>query len=234
MSEYKIKEEEKATIIKKHMASRLPLIIIAIFAGLGISFYQMNNPKLFALIILPTIIALGISLFIGLKLGLKIFKETTVDILYKIENNVFTIIKNGKEFIIFEKNKICKIEKYKDNSITIFLTDKNKLFLNDKIENYENLIVEISNIHQIEFKEKKPNSLYIIGSLIMIAFMIVFYISQNKMLTVVSGVLLCLALFVTFIKVFFNKYTDKKIKYLILFVFIVIFQIILKLFEIKY
>jgi hypothetical protein len=233
MAEYRIKEEDKKTILKKHLLRILPFSIIAIMAGFGISFYQIGNVKLFVIIIFPALIIAGIAVFIGLKFGLKIFKENHINIIFKINNNIFTILKNGKEFIAFDKEKINKIEQYKDKSIVIFLIDKNKIMLNDKIENYDNLIDEIKNMHPIIYIEnKKPNNFYKFGSLIMIAFMVMFYISTNRIIIIFTGIIICIILIYAFIKIFFNKYTDKKLKLCIIMVFLVIYDIIKKILEI--
>ena len=232
MAEYKIKEEDKKTILRKHLLKILPFSIIAVITGFGISFYQMGNVKLFITIIFPALIIVGIAVLIGLKFGLKIFKENHIDIVFKIENNIFTILKNGKGFVTFDKEKVNKIEQYKDKSICIFLKDKNKIALNDKIENYDNLIDEIKNIHQIIPVEiKNKNNLYKFSALIMLALMAMFYINTNKKIIIITGIIINIILLFSFIKIFFNKYTDKKIKLCMLVVFLVIFDILKRILE---
>jgi len=233
MTEYRIKEDDKRTILKKHLLRILPFSIIAIMAGFVISFYQIGNVKLFVTIIFPALIIAGIAVLIGLKFGLKIYKENHIDIIFKIDNNIFTILKNGKEFITFDKDKIDKIEQYKDKSLIIFLIDKNKIMLNDKIENYDNLIGEINNIHPITYIENKKSNIFIkYSAIIMIALMVMFYISTNRIIIIVTGIIICIILIYAFIKIFFNKYTDKKIKLCILMVLLVIYDIIKKILEI--
>jgi hypothetical protein len=233
MAEYRINEGQKKPIIKKHLLKRIPLLIIAMIAGIGISFYQMNNLKFFSIIIIPTLLLCGIAIFIGLKFGLKIFKETNIDILIKIENNIFTMFKNGKEFISFNCEKIKKIEQYKDKSVIIFLIDKNKILLNDKIENYDELIHELNSIHIISSNEsKKQNIWYYLMALIMIILMGIFYVSSSKNIIIITGGIIIISLLISFIKIFFNKYTDKRIKLCFLTVFFVIFEIIQKILSI--
>jgi hypothetical protein len=234
MAEYKIKEEEKKTILKKHLLRILPFLIIILIVCIGVSFYQINNVKLFIIIIFPTILLCCIASLVGFKFGLKIYKQNHIDIIFKIDNNIFTIIKNGKDFVTFDKEKIQKIEQYKDKSINISLIDKNKILLSDNIENYDNLIKELKNIHPIIYTEtKKSNNLYKYGLLIIImALMSVFYISTNKIMIISTGVIISIFLLFAFIKIFFNKYTDKKIKFAYMAVFIVIYQIIMKILEI--
>jgi hypothetical protein len=230
MAEYKIKEEDKKVILKKHLLKTLPILIIAIIFGMVISFFQINDTNLFLKIIIPVILLAGLSLFVGLKFGLKLYKENHVNIIYKIENNIFTILKNGKDFITVDKEKINKIEQYKDKSIIIFLKDKNKIMLNDKIENYDNLIEEIKNINQILFVEnKKPSNLHIISAVLMLALMAAFYISPNRLIMISSGLIICIILLISFIRIIFNKYVDKKIKLCMIAVFFVIYEIIQKI-----
>jgi hypothetical protein len=230
MAEYKIKEEDKKVILKKHLLKTLPILITAIIFGMVISFFQINDTNLFLKIIIPVILLAGLSLFIGLKFGLKLYKENHVNIIYKIENNIFTMLKKGKDFITFDKEKINKIEQYKDKSIIIFLKDKNKILLNDKIENYDELIEEIKNIQQIIFIEnKKPGNLQIISAVIMLALMAAFYISPNRLIMICSGILICIILLFSFIRIIFNKYIDKKIKICMMVVFFVIYEIIQKI-----
>jgi hypothetical protein len=233
MTEYRIKEDNKKTILKKHLLRMLPFSIIAVIVGFGISFYQIGNAKLFVTIIFPALVIVGIAVLIGLKLGLKIYKENHIDIILKIDNNIFTILKNGKEFITFDKDKINKIEQYKNKSIIIFLIDKNKIILDDNIENYDNLINEIENIHPITYIEnKKSNKFNKFYALIMIALMIMFYISTNRIIIIITGIIISIILIYAFIKIFFNKYTDKKIKLCIIVVLLVIYDIIKKILEI--
>jgi hypothetical protein len=233
MIEYRIKEEDKKTILKKYLFRILPFSIIAIIAGFGISFYQIGNVKLFITIIFPALILTGIAVLIGLKIGFKIYKESHIDIIFRIDNNIFTILKNGKEFITFDKDKINKIEQYKNKSLIIFLTDKNEIMLNDNIENYDNLINEIKDIHPITYIEnKKSNKFNKFYALIMIALMVMFYIGTNRIIIIITGVIISIILLYAFIKIFFNKYTDKKIKLCIIMVLLVIYDIIKKILEI--
>jgi hypothetical protein len=233
MAEYKIKEENKKAILNKRLWKILPLFIIAIIVVYGISFYQMNITKLFITILLPVTILMGIALFIGAKAGLKIYKENHLDILFKIDNNIFTVIKNGKDDITVGKENIMKIEQYKDKSIIIFLNDKNKILLDDNIENHDDLIDELNNICPIISAEpKKSNTIYIFSALIMMALMAIFYISTNKFITIIVGIVISISLIFSFIKIFFNKQTDKKIKLCILIIFIIIYEIIMKIFNI--
>jgi hypothetical protein len=60
MAEYKISEEHKKPIVRKHVLRTVPVLLIAIIAGMGISFYQLNNPKLFFTIIFPALILCGL------------------------------------------------------------------------------------------------------------------------------------------------------------------------------
>jgi hypothetical protein len=233
MAEYRIKEADRKSILKEQLLKRLPLLIIAMIAGFAISFYQIDNIKLFFIIILPVIIITGIAVLIGLKLGLKIYKDNHINIIFKVDNNIFTVLKNGKAHITLDKEKINKIEQYKDKSIIIFLKDKNKIMLNDKIENYDNLIDELKNIHPIiSVENKKANSLYRFAALIMIALMAVFYISANRIIIIITGIIICITLLYSFIKTVFNKYTDKKIKLCMMVVFFVIYEIIIRILEI--
>jgi hypothetical protein len=233
MAEYKISKEHKKPIIKKHILKIVPILIIAMIVGMGISFYQLNNSKIFFMIILPTLVICGLAVFIGLKFGLKIFRETHVDILIKIENNIFTLIKNGKEFISFNNEKINKIEQYKNKPITIFLNDKNKIVLTEELENYDKLINELNNIHEINIVEnKKQNKWYYFLALIMLALMGIFYISGDRITTIITGSIIIIVLLISFIKIFFNKYTDKRLKLCMLVVFLVIFDIVQKILSI--
>jgi hypothetical protein len=233
MAEYKIGEEHKKPIVKRQILRTVPLLIIAVIVGMGISFYQLNNLKLFFMIVFPALILCGLAVFIGLKFGLNIYKETQVDILIKIENNIFTMIKNGKEFISFNNGKINKIEQYKNKSITIFLNDKNKIMLTEKFENYDALFNELNNIHEINIVEnKKQNKLYYLLAFIMIALTGIFYINVGRITTIITGSIVIIVLSVSFIKIFFNKYTDKRLKLCMLVVFIVIFDIVQKMLNI--
>jgi len=233
MAEYKIKEEDKNIILKNRVIKLLPIFIITALVGIGISIYQINNPRLIAMIILPTVLICGMALFFGLKIGIKSYKSTYLDFIVRIEENIISIIKNDKIYLSFSKEKIKKIEQYKDNSIIFFLIDNNKVILSNKIENYEQLILEIQKIYPIDKKSNIGTKIFtIIGTIIMLALMAIFYISMDRLVILTTGILIIIFMLIVFIKLFFDKQIEKKVKLWSLVIFIIIFQIIIKIIEI--
>jgi flagellar biosynthesis protein FliQ len=129
MAEYRLIENNKKNLLNKKLAKSLPLIIVAVLAGMGISFFQIAqiyNNHTFKIVILPTLLICVGAIFVGLKFGLKIYKENYLDIVYFIENNLLKVTKKGKDIISATKDDINKIEEYKDETIIIFFKNKQK------------------------------------------------------------------------------------------------------------
>lgn len=234
MSIYKIINNEKKKITSQHLKSRLPVIFISLLIGLSIAFFQINDINTFSKIIIPTVITSLIAVFIGLKIGLKTYKDNHLEIIFKIENQRLSILKNEKEIISVDKENIIKIEQYINSSIIIFINiNPKKIFLNKNIENYESLINELNEIHKIDKVNKNPsNYLTIFATISILLLLVIFELSTQKYLILSSGFLLIIFMIFSFIKIFFNKYTDKRIKIASLAIFILLFKVINKIWEI--
>jgi chromate transport protein ChrA len=233
MAEYKLIEDNKRNILKKRMFKSLPLIIIAVIAGLGISFSQMaqiGNSNIFILIILLALLICAGAVFVGLKIGLKIYKENHLDIIFSIKNRNLKIIKRNKEIISATEDNIKKIEEYSDGSIIVFLKNNQRIMLNKNIENYTDLKIELNEIIQINKSDKKPkNIIYTITSLGIIILYIIFSLGKNKMLIISSGLLIIGIILFSLIKTVTDKSVDKRIKITFLVALILVFDIVAKI-----
>jgi hypothetical protein len=236
MAEYRIIENNKKNLLNKKMVKSLPLIIVAVLAGMGISFFQIAqiyNNHIFLIVILPTLLICVGAIFIGLKFGLKIYKENHLDIVFSIENNLLKITKKGKDIIYATKDNINKIEEYNDEAIIIFLKNKQKIILNKNIENYNNMKLELNEISEISKVNKKPNNIfYTILSLGIIILYIVFSLSVDKTIIILSGVLIVGIIIFSIVKTLLDKSVDKRIKIMFLIAIILLVDIIKKIIEV--
>jgi hypothetical protein len=236
MTEYRKKKNKKKNLLNKKMVKSLPLIIVAVLAGIGISFFQITqnyNGNIFLIVILPTLLICIGAIFIGLKFGLKIYKENHLDIVFSIENNLLKITKKGKDIISVTKENINKIEEYNDETIIISLKNKQKIILNKNIENYDNMKLKLNEIFEISRTDKKPNNIfYTIVSLGIIILYIVFSLNRNKAIVISSGVLIVGIIIFSIVKTLLDKSVDKRIKIMFLAAIILLVDIIKKIIEI--
>jgi hypothetical protein len=233
MAEYRIIENNKKNLLNKKMLKSLPLIIVAVLAGIGISVFQVTqnyNSHIFLIVILPTLLICAGAIFIGLKFGLKIYKENYLDIVFSIENNVLKITKKGKDIIFATRDNINKIEEYNDEAIIIFLKNRQRIILNKNIENYNNMKSELNEIFEISKIDKKPNNIfYIILSLGIIILYIVFSLSADKTIVILSGILIVGIVIFSIVKTLLDKSVDKRIKIMLLVAIILLVDIIEKI-----
>jgi sulfur relay (sulfurtransferase) DsrF/TusC family protein len=230
MSEYRYNEETKKGLFNKPFKTNLLLVILSILIALGLAAYRIKDYDEMIFTVGLTTIIMGISIFIGIKLGLKILKNNQRNIIFKIEDGVFKVIKKGKDDIIVDRDKINKIEQYDNESIIIFSKDKNNILLNSNIENYEELIKELNDICEIKHVGNQKNNIIILISVIVMASLIlIFYKSTDKIVVLSTGAIISGLILYSYIKILLNKYIDKKFKVCMLFMFIVIFRVIQKI-----
>jgi len=236
MAEYRLIENNKKNLLNKKMAKSLPLIIVAILAGIGISFFQLSqdfNSDILLIIILTTLLMCAGATFIGLKLGLKIYKENDLDIVFSIENNFLKIIKKGKDIISITKDNIKKIEEYNDEAIIILLKNRQKIILNKNIENYNNMKLELNEIFEINKVDKKPNNIfYVILSLGIIILYTVFSLSADRTIVILFGVLIVGIVIFSVVKTILDKFVDKRIKIMLLIAIYLLVDIIEKIIKV--
>jgi hypothetical protein len=237
MAEYRLIENNKKNLLNKKMVKSLPLIIVAVLAGMGISFFQITqnyNSNILLIVILTTLLICIGAIFIGLKFGLKIYRENHLDIVFYIENNLLKITKKGKDIVSAAKDNINKIEEYSDETIIIFLKNKQKIILNKNIENYNNMKLELNEIFEISKIDKNPNNniLYTILSLGIIILYIIFSLSIDKTIVISSGVLIIGIVLFSIVKTLLDKSVDKRIKIMFLVAIILLVDIIRKIIEV--
>ncbi|MDR3257992.1 MAG: hypothetical protein LBT51_00065 [Fusobacteriaceae bacterium] len=229
MSEYKYSEETKKRMINKSIKTPLLFMIPIILIESGLAAYHIKDYHTMLFTIIGTTIIMGIAMFIGIKIGLKILKKNQLNTIYKIEDTVFKEIKKGKE-VIFDNDKIDKIEQYSSNSVVIFLKDKTNILLDKNVENYEGLIKELNDIHEIRhIGNQKTNIIVLISIIVMASLVLLFYRSTDRIVVLSTGTIISGLILYSYIKIFLNKYIDKKFKICMLFMFIVIYRIIQKI-----
>lgn len=234
--QYKIKAEGFGEIRKQIIIRTIPMGLIALAVGIGISVYNsdgQDNQVSVLPIVIPICLgalAFGISkglnrqklLFESYKLSIsndEIIREQTNTPTIRIPySDINSIIKDDKGNFSIKGNKALDI-----------------IGVPSQIENYEQLEKLLNQILPIETKNQvSSNQKYqILSVLLTLGFMATIYISTNKFFVGISGTLLSGILIWSFIQVQRNKNIDNKTKrgsYLtILVLFSVIVTMIVKL-----
>jgi hypothetical protein len=203
-------EIKKQLIIKS-----LPLLLISMSFGLAIVFFNTKD-KQNLITILPFMIpillfALGYGIFIGIKRQKMLFQT------YKLiftENNVIREQINTPSINI-QFIDIKSISKDKKGGFTIKGKKATEtILIPAQIDNYENLELLFNKIKPIEkFNQLSFDEKYKIPTTILILFcMATVYISFNKILVGICGLIVSGLLIRSFIKIINNNNIDNKTK----------------------
>jgi hypothetical protein len=230
MSEiFKIRVDGFKEIKKQLLFKSLPILLISMAFGLGIAFFNTKD-KEDLVTILPIMIPFFVlTLGYGIHKGLKrqkllfdsyklLFSENSV-IREQINTPTITILLNDIKSIIKDKKGSYTI-KGKTNSETIFIPVQ--------IENHEKLELVFNKIKPIEsfnkptFEEKYKTPIL----LLTLVCMATVYISDNKILVGISGLLVSVLLINSFIKIKNNNNIDNKTKRIGIYSLLVLVSII--------
>lgn len=204
------KEIKKQLIIKS-----LPLLLISVAFGVTIAFFNTKEKK-DLLIVLPIIIpilifGIGYGLFIGLKRQKQLFQSFN---LIFSENNVIREQINTPSINI-QFGDVKSIIKNKNGSYVIKgKTTTQTILIPAQIDNYENLEMLFNQIKPIEeFSQPTFDEKYKIPVLIFtLLCMAIVYISFNKILVGICGLIVSGLLIRSFIQIKINNNIDNKTK----------------------
>jgi protein-S-isoprenylcysteine O-methyltransferase Ste14 len=187
------------------------LIVVSVITQIAIYLTLIQDPKIF-LINLFVFLAIVILIVLFLiKFVLKSFEKSLRSIEYIIENERLKIIQNDFEQYNITKDEIKCINKYKNNLLEVILKNNKKILVNKYLEKYDELLIELKQLSEINEIEKNP---YIIQNIFaaVIAIIVIgaFTLSKNIFLVIISSILIFLFCLYLFIINFKNKNIDPK------------------------
>ncbi|MEN2400171.1 hypothetical protein GKZ90_0010305 [Flavobacterium sp. MC2016-06] len=212
---FKIKETGFEEIKKQLLIKSVPLMIISLTFGAGIVYFNTKDKEDF-FAVLPFIIpifllSLGYGIFTGLKRQKMLFKSYKLTFL---ENSVSREQINTPTVTI-QFDDIKAIIKNENGSYAIKgKTTVDTILIPAQIDHQENLetlfnqIKPIQEINKPAFDEKYKIPLL----LLMMCCMAVVYVSFNKILVLISGLIVSILLIRSSFQIIRNKSIDKKTK----------------------
>lgn len=228
-TEFQIKENGFAEIKKALIIKTIPVAILAAGTGLTISHINSNGQTTdvnVLLFLIPLVVgALAFGLFKGINRQKELFES------YKLIVNEYEIVReqNNTQTISIPRNEIKSIIKNPKGILTIVGNSYTDVIgVPSQINNSEKLEQVLSEIKPITYSNKKPLFEKYKGVLILIVLglMATVFISTNKLLVGITGLILILFLGYSFYEVRRNKNIDKKTKNSMWWLLLVLFSVI--------
>lgn len=212
MANYKIFEEKKEELSRKHLLSIFPFLIVCAGLGFFLAFRQMSFGEMLPAFLITLVIFAGASA-LGLFWGLRIYKDNHLNICFVTDEGTFSILRKEKEILRVSSEDILKIEQYPDKKVTVFISRKKRVNLNDSIENYPSLLDDLAEMHPIQQVKKKPGKLLKYGLILLtLVPYLAFQVSRNYYITLISGSLFFLFMLFSLVRILTQKETDKRVK----------------------
>lgn len=215
MQQFKIRPDGFKEIRKKQLLQSIPILLLAVIVGLVISSVNFkakeSDVNTLPFVIPIVLIALGFGVYRGLNRR-KILLDSYI---LKITNNLIERQQINTTKISIYFNDISEITKGKDGSFTIKgKTSTDTILVPSQIENYNQLEQLLNTIKPIKEKVResilqKQRSLI---SLLTLALMAVVFISKDKILVGISGIILTGLLSWSFYEIRISKNIDDKTK----------------------
>jgi len=225
MANYKVLEEKKKELSRKHLLSIIPFLVFCFGLGLFLAFRQLSFWEMLPAALVTLILFAGASA-LGLSWGMRIYKDNHLEICLVTEEGSFSILRKEKEILRVSREDIRKIEQYSDNKVTVFMGKGKRINLNDSIENYPSLLSDLAEMHPIQQAKKKPRKLLKYGLILLtMGPYIAFQVSSNYTLSLISGSLFFLLMLFSLVRILIQKGTDKRIKVASLAILILLYDI---------
>lgn len=216
--------------IRKQTFTRiLPLILIAVIAGVVISSSNQTQKQGDIYNWLITIPIIGAAVGFGLVRGLNRQKAIFESYKLTIEGNLITREQFNSSAISIYFDDINEIIGNKNGSFTIKVKNgKDTIYVPAQIENYSHLEKSLSRIMPIKVKDQGAFQQLssIVAAVSVIVLMICVYTVSNKLIVGVAGIVLIGLLLWSFIAIRKNKNIDAKTKTAAWWVFIVIIAVV--------
>lgn len=212
MANYKILEEKKKELTRKHLKALIPFIVLSGGFGFYLAFRQMSFGEMLPVALVTLVLFAG-ALALGLFWGMRIYKDNHLDIYFVTEEASLSIFKKEKLILKIPREDIRKIEQYPNSGITVFWGVGKRVILNDSIEEYEALIAELAEMHPIQQADKKTR-IWLKYGLILLALApyLAFHMSNNNTVVLISGVLFFLFMLYGLISFLTRKGLDKRVR----------------------
>ena len=212
MAIYKISEDHIREVKKKRLFFIISaIIVISVIAQANIYFTVTQDIKVFLFSLGIYIVAVALALLFIIKFTLKSFEKTMRSTKYTLENERLIMTQNGFEQFNITKDEIKCINKHKNNLIEIILKNNKKILVNRYLEKYDELLVELKQLSEINETGKNPYiNKNIFAAIMGIIVMGIYFFSKNIYLVIISSVLLFIFCLYLFIINFKKKNIDTK------------------------
>ena len=215
MEQFKIRKDGFKEIRNSMLIKAIPIILLAGFGGIAISYFNLNrqhNEVNILPFIIPLILgALAIGLYISIKRQKEIFESyrLTIDNYKILREQLYT------PTISILKAEIRGIIKNSNNSFTIKSNSKVDIIgVPSQIDEYDKLEKLLSEIKQITILNKTPiiERLLIPLVIIYLGIFAAFLLSNNKIIAGVGGTILLIVSIYSYFEMKRNKNLDNKTK----------------------
>lgn len=229
MEQFKIKPEGFKEIRKQMLVKTIPLAVIAVAVGLGVSYFNPNNQgdkvNVMPIVIPVAFGAVAFGLFRGVNRQKQLFQSYCLTI---SETGIVREQKNTPT-ISLSFSDINEILKNSNGSFTIKgRTALDVIGVPAQIDNYQHLETTLNQIRPLNIKTIEPTAQKLRVPLIFLTlglFAIVYLVS-NKIIVGISGTTLTGILIYSFIQIQRNKNIDSKTKRSSYWVILVLFSVI--------
>lgn len=215
MEQFKIRPNGFKEIRKAMLMRSIPMILLAIFVGFAISYFnadtQQSNVNIYPFLVPLTLIALGFALFRIIKKQKEQFESYRLT----IDDNGITKEQLHFPTISIATAELTEIRKNANRSFTVKGSSTfHTINIPSQIENYEKLEKLLNEIRPISMIS--PPALYqkLQGmlSIVVIGCIAVVYISKDKIIVSLSGTVLLAVLGYSFFVLQKSKNVDKQMK----------------------
>lgn len=215
MEQFKIRQGGFNEIRKQVLFKTIPLVIIAVAVGLGAYIYNsegLSSNLSVIPIVIPIILgAVGYGLYTGINRQKQLFESYTLT----ISEGAITREQSNTPTLIIAFSDIHEITKHNNGNFTIKSRNQfDSISIPVQIENYQELEASLNNIRPLSTLLKAPLSqkLSIPLTIASLALMFTVYTVSNKILVLISGVVLSSIITWSFIQIQKTKNIDNKTK----------------------
>ena len=216
MEQFKIRKDGFKEIKKEALIYIIPIMLIAAFGGIAISYFIISeqqsgvNTFPFTILLVLVLIGFGISRGIGRQKDIYESYKLTID------NNSITREQNNTQTITISITDISKIRKNSNGSFIIQGDSAiNVIIVPAQIENYEKLEQLLSEIKGISCKSRKTYlQMLLLGlfTTLIVGLIVVTYVVKDKIIVGICGTILLIIMGYSIFVNQRNKNIDNKTK----------------------
>ena len=215
MIQFKTQKDRFKEIRNRTLKTTFPIMFIALIGGILIPYFTSDEAKeflsLMPFVLIISLFPLAFGLYVGLKRQQKIFESYILT----IDNECLIREQHNTPIIKILFSEIKKITKSRTGDFTIMGTKPSSIILIpnqlEDIEHVEKLLAGATNV-PINTIKSIIQKLILPLTLLTVMFMVLLYVSKNKLLISISGTWLIIISTWSFINVQKNKNIDKRTK----------------------